>query len=167
MARRFVVLAMLLVGSVGCDMRKAGGPPKPSEDKVVMFEQDDPGMKAAIAKARASVDQFITALKSPKPRQSGFAVKKRLCDGEEVELFWLTQVTFDGKRFLGVVDNQPQIVKTVVLGQKETVPPEEICDWMYLDGRRLIGGQTLRVVRDRLSPKERVEFDKNMPLIYE
>jgi uncharacterized protein YegJ (DUF2314 family) len=34
---------------------------------------------------------------------------------------------------------------------------------MYIDKGRLKGGFTIRVMRDKMSAKERADFDKNVP----
>ena len=34
---------------------------------------------------------------------------------------------------------------------------------MYVDHGKLVGGYTLRVLRDGLSPAERAEFDRSIP----
>lgn len=60
--------------------------------------------------ARRTVAKFIAALKSPKSSQAGFSVKMRVDDGDAVEHFWLSQVSFDGTVFHGVIENDPEIV---------------------------------------------------------
>jgi uncharacterized protein YegJ (DUF2314 family) len=125
-------------------------------------------MAAAIDQARATVDTFIAALKSPKPGQSHFSIKMAFSDGSDNnEYMWLNPVSYDGKKFTGTVDNEPQTVKTVKLGQVVTVAPAEISDWMFLENGKLVGGQTMRVLRDTLTPSERADFDKNAPFIIE
>jgi uncharacterized protein YegJ (DUF2314 family) len=120
-------------------------------------------MNAAMAKANASLNQFITHLKSPKPGETGFAIKTGISEGTEKEYFWLSRVTYDGKEFQGIIDNDPELVKSVKFGQKITVRPADVSDWMYLNNRKLVGGLTLLVLRDKMSPAERAEFDKNVP----
>ena len=51
------------------------------------------------------------------------------------------------------------------MGQKVTVEPSKISDWMFVQNGRLVGGYTLRVLRDAMSPSERKEFDKNVPFV--
>ena len=36
----------------------------------------------------------------------------------------------------------------------------EISDWKYQDGKKLVGGYTIRYFVDRMSPKEKAEFLK-------
>jgi uncharacterized protein YegJ (DUF2314 family) len=61
------------------------------------------------------------------------------------------------------IDNDPEVVKSVKLGQAVTVRPQDISDWMYVDHGVLVGGYTLRVIRDAMTPAERAELDKSLP----
>ena len=132
-------------------------------DRVVSVPADDPAMNAAIAKARATVETFVTALRSPKPSQSMFSIKIRVSDGDAVEHFWLSAVSFDGAVFRGRIANDAETVKTVTFGEPVSARPAEISDWMYVDHGVLVGGYTLRVLRDMMSPSERAAFDKSIP----
>lgn len=39
---------------------------------------------------------------------------------------------------------------------------EELSDWIIIDDGRLIGGYTIRVFRDKMSPEDRAKLDANM-----
>jgi len=129
----------------------------------VPVSADDPIMNAAIAKARATVDIFETALRAPKASQAGFSIKIPIADGDDIEHFWLSKVRFDGSEFSGKIANSPETVHTVKMGQTVSVRAAEISDWMFIDHAKLVGGYTLRVLRDRLSPADRAEFDRSVP----
>ena len=43
-----------------------------------------------------------------------------------------------------------------------SVPAEEVFDWMYVDNGKLVGGYSLRALRDKLSGKQREAFEKSM-----
>jgi uncharacterized protein YegJ (DUF2314 family) len=133
-----------------------------SPDRVIHVSENDPKMNAAIDKARASVGTFIAALQSPKPGQTGFNVKKKFEDGGKVEHIWLDQVTYDGTNFEGIIANDPEMVKNVKVGQKATVAPAEVSDWMYIENGKLVGGETVRVLLEGLSPAERDKFKKSV-----
>jgi uncharacterized protein YegJ (DUF2314 family) len=135
--------------------------------KVTYVADDDPRMNAAMEKARATVKTFVAALKSPKAGQSAFSIKMAFTDGGNTEHMWLTPVTFDGSKFTGTVNNEPEKVKSVKMGQKVTVASDKISDWMYIENRKLVGGETLRVLRDALTPAERADFDKSVPFVVE
>lgn len=132
-------------------------------DRVVKVPPDDARMNAAIAKARATVRTFETALRAPKASQSRFSIKIRISEGDVGEHFWLSDVRFNGSVFTGKIDNDPEAVNTVKLGQAVKARPTEISDWMYVDHGKLVGGYTTRALRDRLSPSDQAEFDRNLP----
>jgi uncharacterized protein YegJ (DUF2314 family) len=136
---------------------ESGQPP------VVHFADDDPLMTAAIDQARATVDQFIIALEAPTPVQESFAVKVAIKDGDEVEHMWVNPVRHEQGRFIGATNNDPESVTTVKLGDEVVVAKEEVSDWMYIDDGKLVGGYTMRVMRDGLSPEERADFDRSVP----
>jgi uncharacterized protein YegJ (DUF2314 family) len=76
---------------------------------------------------------------------------------------WLTSVTFDGRKFHGTVNNDPEMVSNVKIGDKVSVESSKISDWMFVENGKLVGGYTLRVLRDSLSASERADFDKSVP----
>ena len=156
MRRRLLILLIAVLAATGCGRKNPA-------DKVFHVADDDPRMNAAMEKARSTVNTFITALKSPKPGQSEFGVKMAFTDGKQVEHMWLSPVTYDGKVFHGTVNNDPEMVKNVKLGQKVSVEPSKISDWMYVQNGKLVGGYTIRVLRDAMPAAQRAEFDKSVP----
>jgi uncharacterized protein YegJ (DUF2314 family) len=156
---RSLMFAVVLFGILpGCGKKQP-------EDKVTMVEDDDPRMNAAIDKARATVKTFISALKSPRTGQSAFSVKMAFTDGKQTEHMWLSPVSYDGKVFQGTVNNDPQMVSNVKIGQKASIDPSRISDWMYIEKRKLVGGYTFRVLREAMRPEERADFDRSMPFV--
>ena len=47
-------------------------------------------------------------------------------------------------------------------GQAITVDTSKIADWMYVESNKLVGGFTLRAIRDQLSGEQRAAFEKSM-----
>lgn len=158
MRRLFGITVVLVVMAVGCGK-------KDSPDKVTFVADDDPRMNAAMEKARSTVNTFIAALRSRKAGRSAFSVKTAFSDGDNVEHMWLTQVNYDGKSFHGTVNNEPQKVNNVRMGQRASVERSRISDWMFVENRRLVGGYTLRVLRDAMPDSERAEFDQSVPFV--
>jgi len=151
------ILALCVV--VGCGKR-------PVADPVIPVSADDPQMNAAIEKARTTVPTFINALRAPK-KNAGFSVKMAFIDGKHTEHMCLDAVRYDGKQFHGTVNNDPENVSNVKLGDQASIDASKISDWMYIENRKLVGGYTIRVLRDKLTGKEREEFDKGVPFIVE
>jgi uncharacterized protein YegJ (DUF2314 family) len=152
----WMVIAFACAVTLGCGKSDA-------RDPVVSVPADDPQMNAAIRDARRTVATFIAAVKSPKSSQNGFSVKMRIDDGDAVEHFWLEHVSFDGSVFRGTIDSDAETVTNVRLGDPERVKPSEISDWMYIDHGVLLGGYTIRALRNRLSGPDRAEFDRSLP----
>ena len=119
MRRQRIIVAVFVLVVAGCNK-------KPPVDKVTYVADDDPQMNAAMEKARSSVNKFVAALRSPKPGQSGFAVKMAFTDSNGTKHMWLSPVSYDGKSFHGTVNNEPEKVKSVKIGQKVSVEPSKI-----------------------------------------
>jgi len=122
---------------------------------------DDRQMDRAIENAQRTLGFFIAALKAKKNGDTVFEIKKGFIDGDKVEHLWIKRVIYDGKNFHGQIDNRPNEVNNVHLGQRVTVAPKAVTDWMFLKDGKLIGAYTTRVLYARLSPEDKAEFDKH------
>jgi uncharacterized protein YegJ (DUF2314 family) len=135
---------------------QAGSPPP-----YFQVLRDNTAMRNAVIEARKTLGEFIKALKHPSPGQQEFEVKKVFTQGNQIEHIWISDVQIAGPHLLqGRVDNESRKIKGIELGQVVTVDPKEISDWLYVDNGNLIGGYTLRVHYNQLSPAERAEFDR-------
>jgi len=123
------------------------------------IKDKDAAMCNAVHTARKTVEAFIVALQRPSPTQHDFEVKKTFIQGTEVEHLWLSDVTFTGNRFHGVVDNRPIKIRGLKMGEHVSVNPNEITDWAYVDKGNLVGGYTIRVLYKELSPERRKELE--------
>ena len=124
-------------------------------------DENDQAMERASARARRNVGRFIAALQNPKPGQRDFQVNKLFVQGNEGEHLWLSDVKFTGNRFVGNLDNQPGKITGLKVGNPESVNPDEISDWSYVDNGQLVGGYTIRELYSELSPQEQEEFRRN------
>lgn len=130
---------------------------------VYLLAADDAAMIAATAAARGSIDQFVAAFARPGARQHSFAVKLPIIDGTLVEEFWLDVDSFENGQFRGRIANEPYQVHNVHLGDPVVADKERISDWMYVDSGHLVGGYTIRALRERMSAEERKAFDAALP----
>ena len=122
---------------------------------------DDRQLEHAVRHARRTVGQFITALQTLPPNSRDFQVKKLFVakDGT-AEHIWLADVKFTGNRFVGVVDNRPNKIAGLKLGDREAVNPDELTDWSYVQNGKLVGGYTIRVLYTEMSDQEKQQFAK-------
>ena len=170
--RRFyahTLAALLITGIAGCGGDQPGAPTqghtveRPDNPPVTFVEESDPQMTAAIGQARATVDQFIAALHDPTNSQTDFSIKLAVADGEQVEHMWLTDVRYADGKFTGQIANEPLELTTVSLGDDAEIARDQISDWMYVDDGRLVGGYTIRRLRDSMPPDKRRELDESVP----
>ena len=64
-----------------------------------------------------------------------------------------------------IVDNLPEYASDLQLWDIVKVSPEDITDWMYTKNDTLIGGYTIRVLRNRMTADEREQFDSENSLV--
>lgn len=121
---------------------------------------DDRQCERAAEHAQRSLGFFMAALKAKKPGDTSFEIKKGFVDGDKREHLWISDLTYDGTNFHGKIDNRPIDVKNVQLGERVTVAPREVSDWMFVKEGKLMGGYTTRVLYARLSPEQRAQFDE-------
>jgi uncharacterized protein YegJ (DUF2314 family) len=110
-------------------------------------------------KARDTLPEFEKRLSQPPPTQQHIGLKGRFEEDGEVEHMWINdiEVTADGYR--GRLGNQPVHITSIDEGSEVLVTREKVSDWLAIDDGRLVGGFTLRVQRERMSPEQRAEFD--------
>lgn len=128
---------------------------------VVNVANDDIRMNWAIEKARATLHYFQNSLIAPESNQQYFSVKVLIEDGSNNEHLWLTTPSFDDEgNLFGVVGNKPVYVTSVHEDQRIGIDSQFISDWMIIEDGRLIGGYTIRAIRDGLPEAERLDFDR-------
>lgn len=117
-------------------------------------------LRWATEKARLTMRYFKECTLSPRADQSNFQVKASLVQGNHEEQLWLTEITCDESDiFYGVVSSAPSIIHNVSVGKKIGISIDQVVDWMIVEEGRLIGGYTIRAMRDRMEEKKRHIFD--------
>jgi uncharacterized protein YegJ (DUF2314 family) len=156
--RSSLIALIALVSFVACSKPKEGA-------NYVHVKDDDAAMEAAIKKAQETVDEFVTAFRAQKGGTKNFFVKKPYpTPGGSYEHMWI-EVTAEGDGvFKGAIANEAEETRQVKLGQKVSVKANEISDWKYEDGKKLIGGYTIRYFVNKMSPSEREAFLKQSGL---
>ncbi len=127
----------------------------------------DPELSAARDQAEATVDQFIAALKNPTPSQSSFSIKLVVQDQDNIEHLWLNPVRYQDGSFYGTVNNAPITITTIRLGDEVGVVADQISDWMFVDNGKLVGGYTIRAMREKMSDDEREALDRQLEFTIE
>lgn len=135
------------------------------EPDMVYVPNEDQRMNWAIEKANLTLWYFEESLKNKQPYQNYFSVKVLITDGDEGEHIWLTDPHFDDEgNLFGTVGNEPVNIRSIKFNQKIGIKRDLISDWMIIENGRLIGGYTIRAIRDGIAEKEKAAFDNSIGL---
>lgn len=153
--RHLLIVSVLMFAIAGCSEHQ------PSNTDVVPVKESDTEMQQAIEKARSSSAGFVRAFHEKKPGTKNFCVKKPYATPDRnAEHMWIEVAEESNGQIKGIVANEAESTREVTIGQEVTINIEEISDWMYVDGNKLIGGYTIRYFLDRMSAKQREAFLK-------
>jgi len=145
------LLAVLLTLLTACSKR----------DKVVGVADDDPEMTTAISKARETLPQFWQVFDKRERGENGFALKVRITNKKGAEHFWVTDVERRDGKAVGTINNDPNTVTSVKLGDRIEIPEADITDWLYMRDGKMVGNHTLKPLFKQM-PGAEVERLKKM-----
>ena len=87
-------------------------------------------------------------------------MKKKFEENGNIEHIWIGNIQkIESGKYIGVIDNLPEKIKSVKLGDTVQIEKKEISDWMYIKKSELHGGYTIRLLRERMTEEERKKFD--------
>jgi len=121
-------------------------------DKAIEISENDAEMNAAIQTAREKLPEFWKVFDKPEVGESDFAVK--IEDEHGVEYFWVRSLRRQDDKLFGTINNDPETVKSVKLGQEIEVPKASISDWMFMRNGKMFGNYTLRVLFKQMPESE-------------
>ena len=159
MFRTLLLLALAVIFLPGCkDPAKAAKDKRRDELRALMHgNTDDPDIRAAMEKARATVGEFLAALQKPAANQKQFMVRKAYPTREagKQQILWVTDLTFDDTLLWGRVDdNTAQPGSGIPEDGTIAFPPTEICDWMFNEDGKAVGGFMLRTLKKKMTEDE-------------
>ena len=134
-------------------------PPPPASAQrspVIDFKSSDAEMNAAVALARRSLDRFWKALDNPGAGEDAFSLKVAvpLPKPNANEHIWMNAIERlpDG-RLAGRLGNHPRDIPGK-LGDRVEFKQEQISDWMFMRGGKMVGAETLRPMLKHLPKAE-------------
>src|SRR5918993_4969985 len=146
--RLFLLLCLLTFGCA----------PRSAVSSTPTTSSTDAELEAAMEQARASLDTFIAKITTPHADRTFVAVKVRFTPpGESSQDIWVDEVTYaDGILRGNIGDDIPAL--RLEAGEKIMIDEEHLLDWMIVEDGKLIGGYTIRLAVQRMSPEERERF---------
>lgn len=150
MKRLLLVLALVLLPGFGSAQDKR------SADPVIGVRKGDPEMEAAMAHARASLDEFLKIAAARPAGTADFKLKVAVRDRRRTEHFWVNPFRVTATGFEGELVNEPRVVRNVRYGQTIRFTRDEVSDWGYRRNGREVGSFTVCVLLGRM-PTDQAE----------
>jgi uncharacterized protein YegJ (DUF2314 family) len=118
----------------------------------------DGELEAAIEQARNTLTDFIAKITTPHADRPIVALKVRFYPPDELpQDIWVDGITYANGGFRGDMgDDIPRL--KLEFGEKIKIDNDDIVDWMIVEDGKLIGGYTIRLAMQRMSPEERERF---------
>jgi len=147
-------LLMICLFSAAC----ASAPTQTPVPAPPTLSSSDPEMEAAFQQARDTLDAFIQKIGTNHPNRTLVALKVRffLPDGPSQDL-WVDQISYQAGSFRGVMGDDIPALKLSV-DDKVKIERKEIVDWMMVEDGKLIGGYTIRLAFQRMTPSQKQRF---------
>jgi uncharacterized protein YegJ (DUF2314 family) len=164
---RHISLLLILLALVSCNNNNTVKTAREGEPPIYSVMDNDEEMNQAIKTANQTLGKFEEALKSSNPDIDYFALKTRFKTQNGAEHIWITDITIENDKYFGIVGNLPEATTEVQLGDTIQIENENISDWMYVENQKLRGGFTIRLLRKRMTKREREQFDFENGLIIE
>lgn len=112
---------------------------------IVEVSADDPRMKQAVERARATWPEFLAAYEAKAGEH--FAVKAPVTHGGNTEFIWILVTALEGDHVYGELANDPGNLGSLKLGSKVSVAVADLNDWAYIDRQgKPVGGFTIEAV---------------------
>jgi len=172
--RLFILISFLLVVP-GCSDKQpqSSVPAPPTQPQIVSnlstnqpaaktpVPQEDPAFTEAIAKAKASSGDFLRAFREKPEGARAFFVKKPYPTSTGVmEHMWISVLEETNGTLKGKVANEADETREVKKGETVSLNISEISDWKYTNGKKLVGGYSIRYFFERMTPQEKEDFLK-------
>ena len=131
------------------------------KDELAFMAAEEPAMRKAFERARATLEDFLKAATQPAPGTTGYAVKVAVTEGKNTEYFWVSPfICGNGARCEGVLANEPRMVKKYKNGERFSFERNLIVDWTFLDPtkKRMAGNFTACALLTKEPPEQATKF---------
>ena len=127
----------------------------PSDKTTLHIDQGDEELTAIAKYARDTLPVFIRHMLRPAKGEDNFRVKypfrANRGSGFSMEQLWLSDIMYKDGVYYGTVSNDPFYVDSLKKGDTIALNIEDITDWMYTSGEKIIGGRSIKYLLNQLS----------------
>lgn len=146
-----IVLSLFLLASCA--------PAEPTPVSVSTFTDPDEELTKAVRQAQDTLYVLRQAFLAPKPSYVFMSVKVRFATDEGTEDMWTEPIDILNNTYTVRMVEGVNIELKAHPDRYVEVKPDEIIDWMILeDDGTVLGGYTLRLEYERMSPEEQKKY---------
>lgn len=137
-----------------------------ARDEIVYMAKEEPAMRKAFTKAKATLDDFLKLASNPSDNTSSHALKVAISDGRNTEYFWVRSFSGSGDAFTGILNNEPRLVKKHKFGERIAFTRSQIADWTYTDNQKqqMMGNFTACALLTKQAPEQAAVFKRQYGL---
>jgi len=158
---KYIIICFILLSS--CD-KNAEVMPSP----VAEVEQSDKEMERIAENARRALPTFFRNLSRPEAGADSFFIKYPISgDDEGIEQVWLGDIRVKDGVYYGRLANTPSLAAGNKKDKLITFDPDKITDWMYIQDKKIIGGQSIKYLLEKIPEEKRREDQRKVLKMFE
>ena len=158
---KYIIICFILLSS--CD-KNAEVMPSP----VAEVEQSDKEMERIAENARRALPTFFRNLARPEAGADNFYIKYPISgDDEGIEQVWLGDIRVKDGVYYGRLANTPSLAAGNKKDKLITFDPDKITDWMYIQDKKIIGGQSIKYLLEKIPEEKRREDQRKILKMFE
>ena len=141
---------------------------KPSEQPevtTVQVYQDDMEIARIAEDARGTLPVFFRFLNRAGAGKDCYVKCPFIADedsGVDREQIWLTSIQFSNGKYFGVLTDSPRHLTGMKKGDRVIFDMEAITDWMYVQGGKIIGGESIKCLLGRIPEEQRNDREREL-----
>ncbi len=163
MQRHTIAAALAILAALACTQSI---PVREQDIEAARLQGEALAMRQAAEKAQATLDDFLVKAKQPPAGTKCYAVRVGIREGRDTEYFWLDEFSWSDGTFMGRINDEPRLVKSIKSGQIYKFSRFDIVDWMYIDetSGRTFGNFTARALSGKEPPAKADELKRRNDL---
>ena len=143
---RIAVVLALMITILCCSTKNDSSAENPTEENTSAFLPDDPRVLKATKAAQDSLVYFVNFWDIHGGEDGfHFFLKRSFKDGPDQEHMWSRLVRSYNEGFLGVLDNEPEIIQNYSVGDTVRIKFKDVEDYMIIMPDSSIVGNYLQV----------------------
>ena len=163
MQSHYIAAALAILAALACTQSI---PVREKDIEAARLQSEALAMRQAAEKAQATLDDFLVKAKQLPAGTKAYAVKVGIQEGRDTEYFWVHEFSWSDGTFMGRINDEPRLVKSIKPGQIYKFSRSDIVDWTYIDEKsgRTFGNFTACALSSKEPPAKADEFKRRNDL---